>query len=52
MAMRPPPLHFGQVFDAARTDLQDDKLYTFFVLIVNSLALLVKNNDLLILDSY
>ena len=37
MAMRPPPLHLGQVFDSARTNLQDDKLYTFFALIVNSL---------------
>ena len=51
MAMRPPPLHLGQVFDLARTNLQVDKLYTFFVLIVNSLALLVKNNDLLTFDS-
>ena len=37
MELRPPPLHLGQVFDSARTNLPDDKLYTFFVLIVSSL---------------
>ena len=37
MELRPPPLHLGQVFDSARTNLPDDKLYTFFAFIVSSL---------------